>query len=546
MSSEIDSNAQNNTRGGAPDSTTTSAVSHPTPPPAPAILVSRTGFEPHHHAYGNYPAPPYYHRPPSHPCQPTQSEAQVHHHPGQANAHIQMAEANILSSMKKAPLATIVDNPAEDDEGGEEEFGKLSGRKLDSSFAEGSAIRSGNSNSISQHRAPTPLLLSPDSSTDGSATRKARSNNKIDASKDGRSLIDAKVDSSEKATSSAFGANKRGISDALGEPKEGSDAGDAPPSSKLSELDAMTCHNIEVFQATKEDADAFNSAEAVQLFGTSTAKHVVSGHVGFRCVHCFAGEDMGPTATVHSCPSVVYPASVGTISTALRHMRDHFDSCEAMSQASKNAFADARREQEEQDAGLGRSSCQKKGGGKNGPDERRRIAFLDFCVDFCQRKDIVNIQPQRSGLKYRLPVAPSSSVAVGDAATGISTAGMPRREGLVPATNVMGAKHDDKSLTPTSIPATITAIPQNAGNSSAFIANFPFFSDGYGAWICRCEYFFLRIGSIRLMRSYLPLTYFALSSFHRVFSLLLSSLPVSWGRKCLERAESSPSHERVC
>ena len=254
----------------------------------------------------------------------------------------------------------------------------------------------------------------------------------------------------------------------------------------------MTCHNIEVFQATKEDADAFNSSEAVQLFGTSTAKHVVSGQVGFRCVHCFAGEDMGPVATVHSGPSVVYPASVGTISTALRHMRDHFDSCEAMSQASKNAFADARREQEEQDAGLGRSSCQKKGGGKNGPDERRRIAFLDFCVDFCQRKDIVNIQPQRSGLKYRLPMAATSSVAVGDAATGISTAGMPRREGLVPTTNLMGAKQEDKSLTPTSIPATIAAIPQNVGNSSTFVPNFPFFSDGYGAWICRCEFFFFQ------------------------------------------------------
>jgi len=431
-------------------------VSRPTLPPAKAILVAGSGNETHH-ASAHYPPPSHYHQPPSyHPYQPTQGQV----HPGQAT-HVQAAEANILSSMKKAPLATIVDNPAEDDEGGEEEFGKLSGRKLDSSFAEGSTIQNGNSTAL--HRAPTPLLLSPDNSTDGAAVVR----DKVGASKDEMSSV-AKVDGSADPSGAAGSGRKKRISDSFIELKE---AGDAPPSSKLSELDAMTCHNIEVFQATEEDAEAFDSSEAFRLLGTSTAKQVICGHVGFRCVHCFAGEDMPVATRRNTGRNVVYPASVGTISTALRRMRDHFDCCEAMSEENKIAFADARREQEEQDAGLGRrSSCQKSG--NNGPDEWRRIAFLDFCVDFCQRKDIINIQPQRSGLKYRLPIAASSSAAVG-AATGTSTAAM-TRQGLVPVA----------SLPPGSIPAA-TAVGMKKGQG---MTGFPFFSDGYGAWICRCEY----------------------------------------------------------
>lgn len=497
MSTEANNNAQ--TTRVAPAGTasvlgaTTAAVSHPAPPPAPAILASR-GIEPHHHAYAPYPPPPYYHHPPSHHYHPTQSEVPVHH-PGQPPTNAQVAEANILSSMKKAPLATIVDNPAQDEEGGEEEFGKLSGRKLDSSFAEGSVVQNSNGDGIitSQHRAPTPLLLSPDKSTDGATTRsKARSDDVAGASKGGSSSNSVEVDdigdSAEARPASTGGAGRTKTVGASSVSEEAGHTGDAPPSSKLSELDAMTCHNIEVFQATKEDAETFESAEAVLLLGTSTATKVICGHVGFRCVHCLAGEQVGPVATGNSGLSVVYPASVGTISTALRHMRDHFDSCEAMSEESKNAFADARREEEEQDAGLRCGSRKEKSGGKNGPDERRRTAFLDFCVDFCQRKDIINVQPQRSGLKYRLPIDASSSLtAVEVAATGTSSAGMPR-QGAVPVTEAMSAKKDDESLLPTSLPAVTnatTAVPPNVGN---YVPNFPFFSDGHGAWICRCEF----------------------------------------------------------
>lgn len=497
MSTEANNNAQNTTRV-APAGTTSAlgttaaAVSHPTPPLAPAIPVSRR-IETRHHAYAPYPPPPHYHHPPSYHYPPTQSEVPVHH-PGQATTNVQVAEANILSSMKKAPLATIVNNPAEDDEGEEEEFGKLSGRKLDSSFAEGSAVQNsdGDGNITSQHRAPTPLLLSPDDSTDGAATSRIKgcSDAMIGASKDERSSNSAKVGESEEATSSTGGSSKTRIAGTSSSSKGAGHKGNAPLSSKLSELDAMTCHNIEVFQATKEDAEAFESAEAVRLLGTSTAKQVICGHVGFRCVHCFAGEHVGPLATGNSGLSVVYPASVETISTALRHMRDHFDSCEAMSEESKNDFADARREEEERDAGLGRRCRREKSGGKNCPDERRRIAFLDFCVDFCQRKDIINMQPPRSGLKYRLPFTDSSSAAVGTAAAAAAAAGIPNvgmpRQGPVPTTDAMFAKKDDASLLPTSLPpvTTSTAVPPNVGN---YVPNFPFFSDGHGAYICRCE-----------------------------------------------------------
>ena len=489
MSTEANNNAQNTTReapAGATSAlgTNAAAVFHPTPPPAQAILAPR-GIEPHHHAYAPYPPQPHYHHPPSYHYHPTQSDVPVHH-TGQATTNVQVAEANILSSMKKAPLATIVDNPAEDDEGGEEEFGKLSGRKLDSSFAEGNVVLKSNGDSnTSQHRAPTPLLLSPDNSTDGAAIKsKTRSDDMVGVSKDESSSNSVEVDDSGD---SEEGAGKTKTAGTWSASKEAGDEGDAPPSSKLSELDAMTCHNIEVFQATKEDAGAFESAEAVRLLGTSTAKKVICGHVGFRCVHCFAGESVRPVVTGNSGLNVIYPASVGTISTALRHMRDHFDSCEAMSEESKNAFADARREEEEQDAGLGCNSRREKSDDKNGPDEWRRIAFLDFCVDFCQRKDIINIQPHRSGLKYRVPM--DAAVDADVAAIGASAAGMPR-QGPVPVTDAMSPKKYDckESLLLTSLPAVTTAttaVPPNVGN---YVPNFPFFSDGYGAWICRCEY----------------------------------------------------------
>lgn len=380
------------------------AVSGPTPPPAPVTLAG-PGVGGPQHFYGHY----------------------VH-------------EASLLSSLKKAPLATIVDNPAEDEEG--EEFGKLSGRKLDSSFAEGSTststIQNDNRDSdTAHHRAPTPLLLSPDSSTGDVATAPS---SKVGASEDERSTRTKTSGSLNESRSTG-----------------------APPSAKLADLDAMTCHNIEVFQATKKDVEAFDSVESVRMLGTSTSKTVTVGQVGFRCVHCFARE--GPiVASGKTDLCVVYPASVGTISTALRHMRDHhFDSCEVMPKESKNAFADARRQQEEQDAGSSGRRCRK--GGDNGPDEWRRIAFLDFCVDFCQRKDIINVQPQRSGLKYRLLMPARSLDADGVAAVTASA----------PTSYASAAPPNQGNATPT---------PARNGPQQH---NFPFFYDNYGAWICRCK-----------------------------------------------------------
>ena len=386
--------------------TSTAAVSGPTPPPAPVTLAG-SGVGGPQHFYGHY---------------------------------VQLHEASLLSSLKKAPLATIVDNPAEDEEG--EEFGKISGRKLDSSFAEGSTSTStvqndNRDNDTAQHRAPTPLLLSPDSSTGDVATAPS---SKVGASEDKRSTRTKMPGSLNESRSS-----------------------DAPPSAKLADLDAMTCHSIEVFQATKKDIEAFDSVESVRMLGTSTSKTVTVGQVGFRCVHCFAREG-SIVASGKTDLCVVYPASVGTISTALRHMRDrHFDSCEAMPKESKNAFADARREQEEQDAGSSGRRCRKTG--DNGPDEWRRIAFLDFCVDFCQRKDIINVQPQRSGLKYRM-LMPARSLDADGVATVAASA--PTRD--------------------------TSAAPPNQGNSTPTPAwngpqqhNFPFFYDNYGAWICRCK-----------------------------------------------------------
>ena len=60
------------------------------------------------------------------------------------------------------------------------------------------------------------------------------------------------------------------------------------------------------------------------------------------------------------------------------------------------------------------------------------------------------------------------------------------RQGPVPTTDAMFAKKDDASLLPTSLPpvTTSTAVPPNVGN---YVPNFPFFSDGHGAYICRCE-----------------------------------------------------------
>ena len=382
----------------------TAAISGPTPPPA-SVTLAGPGVGRPQHFYGHY---------------------------------VQLHEASLLSSLKKAPLATIVDNPAEDEGGEEGEFGKISGRKLDSSFAEGSTststIQNDNmDNDTAQHRAPTPLLLSPDSSTGDVATAPS---SKVGASKDKMKSTRNKMPGSLNESRST----------------------DAPPSAKLAVLDAMTSHNLEVFQATKKDIEAFDSVESVRMLGTSTSKTVTVGQVGFRCVHCFARE--GPTvASGKTDLCVVYPASVGTISTALRHMRDHhFDVCLAMPKESKNALADARREQEEQDAGSSGRRCRKSG--DNGPDEWRRIAFLDFCVDFCQRKDIINVQPQRSGLKYRLLMPARSLDTDGVAVVAAST---PTRD--------------------------TSAAPPNRGNSTPTPArnNFPFFYDNYGAWICRCK-----------------------------------------------------------
>mmetsp|Transcript_26244 Transcript_26244/g.56870 ORF Transcript_26244/g.56870 Transcript_26244/m.56870 type:complete len:1234 (-) Transcript_26244:138-3839(-) len=420
----------------------------------------------HHGYYAHYPHYQY-HATTHHPFQEPQ-------YPADDLAN--MAAGN-LSSMKKMPLKTTADNA---DKGNADEFGGLSGRKLDQTFAEPGLQPAPNAVSPKQQqqqqqsiknssnckpRAPTPLLLTPDQSTDGKSIASKTSSEKPS----GR----------EGENTSASPAADTGTAD--------------PPSSKLAELDAMACHSIEAFQATADDVAAFDPVALAGLLGASAASSISCGQVGFRCSHCFDESNKGTTKAELG---VVYPSSVGTISSSLRAMRDrHFCDCEAMPDESKSAFSDAQRKQEEEDAASGRSGGHVENGGPT--DEWRRIAFLEFCVDFCRRKGIVNKQPQGSGLVYSTTesVANTGNEAEDDSTAGLNAAAAVlamARPNVTPLTSKRDRGEEDTIQHSTSEPRGDQEGPEatkkGAETGATGASNNPeshFFPDGYGAWICR-------------------------------------------------------------
>ena len=476
-----------------PPPTRAAAITSTTPAPAAAAAAAVYQYHGAHHGYYTHYPTYQYHPTTHHPYQEPQ-------YPADDPANV---AAGNLSSMKKMPLKTIADNA---DEGEEDEFGGLSGRKLDHTFAERglqSAKKASTTQSPTQQlrqkltvdstncelRAPTPLLLTPDQCSDGKA---------------------------EASSFKTFGAGPSG-----GEVnRSNSTAADtvAPPSSKLAELDAMTCHSIEAFQATADDVAAFDPAVFAKLLGDNASSSISVGQVGFRCSHCFHDSNKDGTK---SDLCVVYPSSVGTIPSSLGAMRDrHFPSCVAMPEESRNAFSDAQRKQEEEDAASGRNG--NRGENSEPNDEQRRIAFLEFSVDFCRKKGIVNVQPQSSGLVYGSTGAAdiaTESVAVADneaeddnsRAAGLNAAAAVLAMAR-PNVTPLASKRDREG---TAIPhftgklqsgereaqsgeqgakavqqgVAETGAPQGQSNATTPTpTDFPFFPDGYGAWICRCKY----------------------------------------------------------
>ena len=152
------------------------------------------------------------------------------------------------------------------------------------------------------------------------------------------------------------------------------------PPKNLSELDIITCQNVEVFQAKSEDV--------VDCLSRSSHEGMINtGQIGLRCLHC------GSTPFAKADCSTVFPGSIGSIAASLRKMAEiHFSHCALTPSTVKEKVDRARRSLEDWSFGKGRI------GKISESDDSFRLNLITFCVELCNNAGLINRRPTRSGI----------------------------------------------------------------------------------------------------------------------------------------------------
>jgi hypothetical protein len=142
--------------------------------------------------------------------------------------------------------------------------------------------------------------------------------------------------------------------------------------SQLTEADARSCQNIEIFEA---DDPNIRDEEGNQPF---------RGQVGLRCMNCVDNPPPG---------SCVFPQSLGSIGDGVRILADrHLSRCGALPAALAHQF---------EHAAIQRQQDKEEGGPSAHEEESNRRMLVDHSANRCQQMGIVEKFPEDSGIVFR-------------------------------------------------------------------------------------------------------------------------------------------------
>lgn len=144
----------------------------------------------------------------------------------------------------------------------------------------------------------------------------------------------------------------------------------------MSVEDSLACQNIELFEATPEEASQFSQQ----------GKTIVAKQVGLRCIHCSKKIPVAESSTV-------FPDSLGAIAAGVRMVADnHMVVCEGVPPEVRESCNRAARKRAQQQGGEGNV--------EDSGNDRDEMAIVGYCVEFCQRVGVGNKQPHKSGIEF--------------------------------------------------------------------------------------------------------------------------------------------------
>lgn len=145
--------------------------------------------------------------------------------------------------------------------------------------------------------------------------------------------------------------------------------------SHLTEADTIACQNLELFE-TQE-----STPQSDQEFRRTVAQ------VGLRCLACATSRESSAGAEYS------LPRTIGSLGDAVRRMSDrHLMQCKNMGEQERLVLGQAVKQ---------RQSSKEEGGPAWHEDEGDRRALADFCTARCQQLQVVNKQPENSGIEFR-------------------------------------------------------------------------------------------------------------------------------------------------
>jgi len=230
----------------------------------------------------------------------------------------------------------------------------------------------------------------------------------------------------------------------------------------LTEADTALCQNVELFEASDLVSDQQ---------GTAMSR----GQVGLRCLHCIGSQTAG---------SVVFPRSLAVVGDSVRILADrHMCRCAALPVALAHELEQAANK---------RQQAKDEGGPSWHEEESNRRDLVDFCAHRCQEIGITEKYPVDSGLLFR-----DSEMRQGmKGPVPVPTRRYPPGGGVFPTRYAMGPGGNEP-MPPASLPRRLSPVPPTTQDSELsgmkvqqlptydMPANFPFFQDPGGDWICK-------------------------------------------------------------
>lgn len=229
--------------------------------------------------------------------------------------------------------------------------------------------------------------------------------------------------------------------------------------SRLTEHDAVAVRNVEVF--------AVDHPEAMDTYGNRLAV----GLVGIRCIHCI-GSEAGPR-------SIIFPRSIQEVGDSIRELAEwHLGKCHRAPQAVHRVLEAALQK---------RHKAKNEGGDSWYQEEQDRAKLLEYCNSQCRDLRLVENYPPQTGVMFAYYGARSTHPGE---PVHFEESKQEARSDLEGPFDPSDLSTFDDDLNPE--PFMVPDQPQPAVLDPGFDnmpANFPFFREPTGDWICKfCQH----------------------------------------------------------